>query len=33
MLATTRHVARNTELTIDYRDTPWYVAKPPREWK
>lgn len=33
MLATVRHVPRNTELTIDYRDTPWYVAKPPREWK
>lgn len=27
------HIARGEELTVDYRDTPSFIKKPPKHWK
>jgi len=33
LLVTTRRVGKGTEVTLDYRSTPWYAGKPDPAWK
>ena len=32
-VTTLRDLDKNVELTLDYRDTPWYISKPEPNWK